>query len=235
MSRGANRVEIRGANHHRPASSLGKNWMNQNQMEHNAGSLDRQLGGVTAMGQMNIVIGRLTTSDVEQACQLIRQTIDGYDQVKTVLAATFRRLENFEQVCNAPGSCFFVARDTSDNNKVVGGAGLGPLHGLPPSEGVGEVRDLAVDKKYRGRGLGTRLLKRCLDEARKQGYTRLYLETTADMRNAQKLFVRFGFRAVEQNAENSPPGTSNSQMPCYFLIENFGNQDVTNPKGSVSS
>lgn len=203
-----------------------------NRMEQSTGSLDRQLGGAIAMGQTEFTIGKLASDEVDQACNLIRQTIDGYDQVKTVLAATFRRLENFEQICNAPGSCFFVARDTGDNNRVVGGAGLGPLHGLPPSEGVGEVRDLAVDKKYRGRGLGTRLLKRCLDEARKQGYTRIYLETTADMRNAQKLFVRFGFRPVEQNAENRGGATSSAQMPCYFLIENFGNSDPTNPKNS---
>jgi putative acetyltransferase len=152
-------------------------------------------------------------------CDLIRRNLQGYEEAGSVLAATFRRLANLKEVYEAPGSRFFVIRDMKENGIPIGGAGIGSLHGLPPSEGLGEVRDLVLEEKYRGRGLGSRLLKRCVEEAKALGYKRLYLETTPQMENAQKLFIRFGFRAVTQAQSDLKQDTA--KVPCYFILESL--------------
>jgi len=176
---------------------------------------------VILSGMEDVLIDGLSPADERAACDLIRRNLSGYEEAGSVLAATFRRLENFHGIYSAPGCRYLIARDMSRGGEIIGGAGIGPLHGLSPTEGLGEVRDLVLEKSYRGRGLGTRVLKRCLDEARRLGYQRLYLETTPQMENAQKLFLRFGFRPVTQGAQKLGKG---DPLPCYFILEDLTEQ-----------
>ena len=148
--------------------------------------------------------------------EMIRRNMAAYEEAGSVLASTFRRLDSFDTVYVAVGSCFIVARDKGRDGLCVGGAGIGPLHGLSPSEGLGEIRDLVVESTYRGHGIGARILKRCLDEAKRLGYSRLYLEATPQMEHAQKLFLRFGFRPVTTGAAKV---SKEGSMPCYYLME----------------
>jgi putative acetyltransferase len=164
----------------------------------------------------DVLIETLTPESEPALKDLIRRNLQGYEEAGSVLAATFRRLGNLLTVYRAPGARFFVVKDVKAEGTYIGGAGIGSLHGLPPSEGLGEVRDLVLEEAYRGRGLGTRLLKRCVEEAKNLGYKRLYLETTPQMEKAQKLFIRFGFRPVTA-AQNERGG----KVPCYFLLENL--------------
>lgn len=169
-----------------------------------------------------IIIESLSPDTEPMVRDLIRRNLQNYEEAGTVLAATFRRLGDLCRVYAQPGSKFFVLRDAQKPQApCIGAAGIGSLHGLPPSEGAGEVRDLVLEESYRGRGLGARLIDRCIKEARALGYKHLYLETTPQMERAQQLFMRFGFRPVTQarregvaNLEAKPSG-----IPCYFILE----------------
>jgi putative acetyltransferase len=172
----------------------------------------------TAMSH-DVLIEPLGAGSEELAADLIRRNLLGYEEAGTVLGATYRRLADFKTVYTAPGAVFFVARDVRRDGLCIGGAGLGSLHGLPPSEGLGEIRDLVVEASHRGQGVGARLLKRCVEEAVKFGYQRLYLETTPQMEHAQKLFIRFGFRPVTQAQESKGAA---EKMAGYYILENLG-------------
>lgn len=167
----------------------------------------------------DVLIETITPETAPLLKDLIGRNLQGYDEAGSVLAATFRRLADLMRVYQAEGARFFVLKDMTDGARIIGGAGIGALHGLPPSEGLGEVRDLVLEEVYRGKGLGARLLKRCVDEAKALGYKRLYLETTPQMENAQKLFLRFGFRPVTQAAHMDLRG--GQSVPCYFILENL--------------
>ena len=174
---------------------------------------------VAALGMMtaeDIVIEPLNQLDVPTASEMVRQGIGAYEEAGTVLASTFRRLEKFRDVYDAPGSAYITAKDKRLHGTVIGGAGLGPLHGLAPSEGLGEIRDLVVNPEWRGHGIGARLLKRCLEDAKRLGYQRLYLEATPQMEKARKLFMRYGFRPVTTGGAKIGQGSS---MPCYYILE----------------
>ena len=148
--------------------------------------------------------------------KLIRETFSPFETENHLLAATFRRVSDLTGSYSQEGCQLFVAV-TPDRSEPIGCVGLGTLHNLPLSEGVGEIRDLVVDSNFRQRGIGKKLLDRCLDKARVFGYKRLYLETSKNMKAAQHLFIRKGFKPVTEMP--SAQLAQGEEMPCYFMME----------------
>lgn len=165
-----------------------------------------------------VAIEPLTPRDERAAVALLRSNLADFPEAGTVLAATFRRIENLSQYYCREGSKFYLIRDV-DSGQCIGTAGIGPMAGLPPSEGVGEVRDMVVDEGYRSRGLGRRLLERCIEEAKAMGYKRIYLETTPQMEKARRLFSSFGFIPVQQKSVSKKETAAEGQFPCYFVLD----------------
>lgn len=58
---------------------------------------------------------------------------------------------------------------------------------------LAEVRSLAVDEIFRGRGIGTELVKWCIQEAR-----RLQIRKLMSLTYEQRFFERLGFEVVEK-------------------------------------
>jgi amino-acid N-acetyltransferase len=74
----------------------------------------------------------------------------------------------------------------------------GPLVGVAALHicwaGLGEVRSVAVLPDYQGRGLGSSLVKACLDEARSLGLSEVFCLTLRP-----EFFQRFGFKVVQRD------------------------------------
>lgn len=90
----------------------------------------------------------------------------------------------------APPRAGYVVIEDAEGN-VVGGAGFAPLAG-------GDERTCELKKMYflpalRGHGLGRALLAHVLDQARRAGYARCYLETLVTMDRARRLYEAAGF------------------------------------------
>lgn len=81
---------------------------------------------------------------------------------------------------------YFVYRD--DAGPIIGVAALHICWA-----GLGEIRSVAVAPAYRGRGLGARLVKTCLEEARVLGLSEIFLLTLAP-----DFFKTFGFHVVSR-------------------------------------
>jgi ribosomal protein S18 acetylase RimI-like enzyme len=92
-------------------------------------------------------------------------------------------------------------------------AGPGPFADVA-RDGEAEFRTLAVVPAGRGRGVGTALVRECIDRARALGRCRLVLSTQPTMHAAHRVYVRFGFtRAPERDW--SPIG--DLQLQVYEL------------------
>ena len=61
------------------------------------------------------------------------------------------------------------------------------------------IRMLGVSTAVRGRGVGEALVRRCIDEARGRGSSRVRLDTRTSMTSAQRLYERLGFRRDPQH------------------------------------
>ena len=79
----------------------------------------------------------------------------------------------------------------SPAGEIVGTAGLRVL-----APGVGEVKRMWVRPECQGLGLGGRLLRRCLEEARRRGWQVLRLDTERRMEAALRLYRGAGFTEI---------------------------------------
>ncbi len=91
----------------------------------------------------------------------------------------------------APDARYYVLVDP--DGAVVGGAGFARLAGTTPEQGTCELRKMYFRPAARGHGFARQLLALLLDEMRRLGYRRCYLETTSWMTTAQRLYEANGF------------------------------------------
>jgi ribosomal protein S18 acetylase RimI-like enzyme len=73
--------------------------------------------------------------------------------------------------------------------------------------GVAEMKRLFVRPSARGEGLGRTLVSYVINAARQAGYRRMILDTLPVMRDAQRMYERFGFRDIEPYYDSPIAGT----------------------------
>ena len=96
------------------------------------------------------------------------------------------------------GAGYFVA---CIDNTVVGGAGIYPTDGLPAD--TCELVKMYLIPEGRGIGLGKTLIDKSLSFAKQLGYRQVYLETMPELKQALKVYEKFGFRYLDGPMGNS--------------------------------
>ena len=105
-----------------------------------------------------------------------------------------------------PDGRLLMARDES-------GVLLGIILLKKLTKSTGEVKRLYVDKAARGQGVGQKLIESLLEQARRIGYDRLFLDTATYMPSAHRLYRSFGF------CDTDPyPGSENDEAVQEFLV-----------------
>jgi putative acetyltransferase len=99
-----------------------------------------------------------------------------------------REMDGFPADYAPPGGCLFLA--TGDHGPV-GCAGLRPL-----AHGLCEMKRLYVRVRHRGQGLGERLARATIAEARTLRYASMRLDTLPTMHTALHLYKTLGFRPL---------------------------------------
>ncbi len=80
--------------------------------------------------------------------------------------------------------------------------------GMKPSDEThAELKRLFVRPEFRGNNLGERMVRRIMEDARKEGYAFLRLDTLPGLKSALKLYRRLGFYEVEPYYDCLVPGT----------------------------
>ena len=65
-----------------------------------------------------------------------------------------------------------------------------------PDAGIGQIPNMAVDARYRRRGVASRLIEHALEHLRSCGMRVAKIETLVQNAKGQTLYPRFGFREV---------------------------------------
>jgi len=107
-------------------------------------------------------------------------------------------LQSLPGVYGAGGGALLVAFDSSE------AAGTIALRRLDATSG--EVKRLYLRPKFRGHGLGRRLLEAVVDRATAVPYDCLYADTLPSMMEALSLYQRGGFQLVEAYSNTPTPG-----------------------------
>ena len=95
-------------------------------------------------------------------------------------------------------SIYFIAEK---ENEILGGAGIYPTDGL--DQDTCELVKMYLLPHARGIGLGRILIDKCLDYARSAGYSKVYLESMPELRQALKVYEKFGFSYLKGPIGNS--------------------------------
>lgn len=84
-----------------------------------------------------------------------------------------------------------------DGDKIVGCIAI-----VAHSKTIAQLRWFLLEPDYRGRGLGKLLLDRALEFSRANGFSSVYLETTADQKTALVMYQKSGFVKTEERPEH---------------------------------
>jgi GNAT superfamily N-acetyltransferase len=86
------------------------------------------------------------------------------------------------------GGFIFIALS---GEKVIGTAAL-----IKSKNNLMELAKMSIHKDYQGKGISKLLMDRCIDTARRQGTSGLYLYSSTKLKAALSLYEKYGFKHV---------------------------------------
>ena len=156
------------------------------------------------------LIRLIEARDDNAVAAIIREVMPSFGACGAGFALSDTEVDAMSAAYAAPRSVYFVVEE---EGRVLGGAGIAPLDGGAPD--TCELRKMYSLPAARGRGLGERVLRRCLEQARAFGFRRCYLETLTSMDAAMKLYERIGFRRLPGPLGN----TGHFSCDRHYLLE----------------
>ncbi len=139
-----------------------------------------------------MLIREIQQKDNESIAKVIRTIFHELDAPKVGTAYADPILDTLYEVYQAPRSVYYVVEL---EGKVVGGCGIAPLENAEVS--VCELQKMYFAPEIRGFGYAEKIIKKCLEFAKTQGFEICYLETLSFMTTAQKLYKRMGFEPID--------------------------------------
>lgn len=138
-----------------------------------------------------MLIREIQQKDNESIAKVIRDIFHELDAPKVGTAYADPILDTLYEVYQEPRSIYYVVE--KDGN-VVGGCGIAPLENADDS--VCELQKMYFAPEIRGTGFAEKIIEKCLEYAKIQGFEICYLETLSFMTTAQKLYKRIGFENI---------------------------------------
>ncbi|MEX0445138.1 GNAT family N-acetyltransferase [Xenorhabdus sp. SGI246] len=107
-------------------------------------------------------------------------------------------LDTLYEVYSQPRSAYWVVEM---EGKVVGGGGIAPLAG--GDNDTCELQKMYLSSELRGKGVAKQIVQQSLAFGTEQGFTRCYLETTAELKAAIALYKKLGFSYLDEPLGNT--------------------------------
>ena len=147
---------------------------------------------------MKLDIRLIEKKDNEVIAEIIRLVMTEFEAVGCGYSINDSEVDDMYAAYSPERFAFYVVEL---NGRVLGCGGFGPLTGA--EQDTCELRKMYFKSELRGLGVGTQLLKLCLDQATKAGFQHCYLETMATMEQAQRLYGKHGFKYLDKPMGNT--------------------------------
>jgi putative acetyltransferase len=140
----------------------------------------------------DFIIRKIEPKDNKPMAQVIRDVILEMGVPKKGTAYEDKALDDLYAAYQSPRAVYYVLEH---KGQIVGGGGISQLDNF-------EGNTCELQKMYflpiaRGKGLGAKMIDRCLTKAKEFGYDQCYLETMPYMKAARKLYQKNGFTEIE--------------------------------------
>ncbi|MGZ8549379.1 MAG: GNAT family N-acetyltransferase [Chitinophagaceae bacterium] len=159
----------------------------------------------------DITIRNIQQPDNPFIATIIRDTLAEFGANKPGTVYYDPSTDSLYQLFQKQGAAYFIALL---NNEIVGGGGIYPTDGLPVD--TCELVKMYLVPKARGMGLGRTIIEKSLDFAKETGYKNIYLETMPELKQAQKVYAKFGFEYL-----NGPMGSSGHTGCSLWMLKRF--------------
>lgn len=138
-------------------------------------------------------IREIQKRDNQQVKEVVQKVLVEMGVPKVGTAYEDKALNNMYAEYDKPRMAYFVVEE---NGKILGGAGIAPLEKADPE--ICELQKMYTLPEARGRGVGAKIMEKCLAYAKSEGFKQCYLETLPYMENARKLYGRSGFKSLQE-------------------------------------
>lgn len=149
-------------------------------------------------GHERVQIRLIEKNDNAVVADIIRLVMTEFQAVGCGYSINDSEVEDMHNAYAGVNSAFYVV---VLNGVVLGCGGFGPLTGA--DQDTCELRKMYFKSELRGLGVGTKLLKLCLDTAAKAGFQQCYLETKDNMERARHLYGKHGFKYLDEPMGNT--------------------------------
>ncbi len=157
-----------------------------------------------------ITIRKIKPGDNKEICRIIRTVLEEYGGKIEGTAYYDYDTEHMYEAYQKDRAVYYVAEV---DGSLAGGCGI--QHLADTEENIAELQKLYILKEYRGLGLGKKLVDKCINFAKEQGYKGIYLETFENMSEAQGLYRKFGFNRINYRFG----GTGHFSCPVWMYRE----------------
>ncbi|AXG75179.1 GNAT family N-acetyltransferase [Flavobacterium arcticum] len=157
---------------------------------------------------MDVIIRKIKLADDVAIAKVIRQVLIEHNVPKIGTAYADVSLDCMYETYNQKNSEYFVVEQ---EGTIIGGAGIAPLEN--GANDICELQKMYFLEEARGIGIGAKMMECCLESAKNFGFVNCYLETMPYMRDAQKLYKKFGFEYLDEPMGN----TGHGSCPVWML------------------
>ena len=158
------------------------------------------------------VIRNIQPADNPYIATIIRNTLAEFGANKPGTVYYDPTTDALYELFQHPRAAYFIA---VMNGEIVGGAGIYPTEGLPGD--TCELVKMYLLPQARGTGLGKTLIDKSLAFAKEAGFKNVYLETMPELKQALKVYAKFGFEYLK-----GPMGNSGHTGCSLWMMKKFG-------------
>lgn len=160
---------------------------------------------------MNINIRAIRQADNVVLSKIIKNTLVEFKANHPGTVYYDASTDTLSDIFKTPHSYYFVAEL---NDEIVGGGGIYPTDGLPI--GTCELVKMYLLPQGRGTGIGKMLIENCIAKAQVLGYTKIYLETMPELKQALGIYAKYGFEYLK-----APLGNSGHTGCALWMLKNL--------------
>jgi ribosomal protein S18 acetylase RimI-like enzyme len=147
--------------------------------------------------EQDIVYKKLEEKEILSAKELIMEYIKWLDMDLSFQNIN-EELNDFPKKYEEPDGAFIIAKE---NNNIIGCVGMKKM-----DKKICEMKRLFVDDKYKGKGIGKKLVEIIIEEAQSKNYERMRLDTLNIMESALNIYYKNGFYKIEPYYNNPDKG-----------------------------
>jgi putative acetyltransferase len=157
-----------------------------------------------------MIIREIQKKDNPEIANIIQSVLMEMGAPKIGTAYSDPFLFELSEVYSQPKTVYYVLEN---EGKILGGAGIGTLDNDDPY--MCEFQKMYFLPEARGKGFAYKIMEIAIQKAIDFGYQKCYIETMPYMKDAQKLYKKFGFKNIDAPIGN----TGHTSCPVWLLCE----------------